>query len=116
MKNGLYSVQFKTLDGRNSLTSGVVVIQDGAIYGGDGFLYYTGSYSFKGGQVKGELVLNQHRPYPPGSTPFFGAGDIGGVGVSGTYEGDKVELFATALVGKKSVSLQATMRKLADLS
>ena len=115
MKNGLYAVQFRTLDGGNSLASGVVVIQDGAVYGGDGFLYYTGSYSFKGGQVKGELVLHQHTPYPPGSTPFFGSGDIGGVGVSGTYEGDTVELFGTALVGKKSVSLRTTMRKLTEL-
>jgi hypothetical protein len=75
-----------------------------------------GSYSFKGGQVKGELLLSQHTPYPPpGSSPFLGTGDIGGVGVSGTYEGDQVELFGTALIGKRSVRLRATMRKLTDL-
>ena len=37
------------------------------------------------------------------------------MGLSGTYEGDQAELTATVLVGKRSLTVQLTLRKLADI-
>jgi hypothetical protein len=36
------------------------------------------------------------------------------MGVSGTYEGDQAELTGTALIGKRSLTLQVSLLRLAD--
>ena len=113
MKNRLYSVSLKGFDGEDWPPGGVVVPLDGVMLGGGPYTYYTGSYSFKDGIFKGELVLNQHN-FPPPSHVFFNAKNVG-IGVSGTYEGDQAELTGTALVGKRSLTLHVTLLKLAEL-
>jgi len=113
MKNGLYSVSVKGFDRVDWPPGGVVVLLDGVMLGGGPYTYYTGSYSFKDGIFKGELVLNQHN-FPPPSHVFFGAKNVG-IGVSGTYEGDRAELTGTALVGTRSLSFLVTLLRLAEL-
>ena len=113
MKDGLYSVSVKGFDGVDWPPGGVVVLLDGVMLGGGPYTYYTGSYSYEEGIFKGELVINQHTP-PPSSHLFFNAKDIG-MGVTGTYEGDAAELTGTALVGKRSLTVHLTLRKLADI-
>ena len=76
-------------------------------------MYYIGSYSTKDGIFKGESVLNPHTPPPP-SHLYFNEKDIG-AGLSGTYEGDQAELTAFVLLGTRSLTLQLTLRKLADM-
>ena len=112
MKDGLYSVGVKGLDGVGWPPGGVVVLRNGIMLGGGPYTYYTGWYSSKEGIFKGELILNQHTPAPSGHL-FFGAKDVG-MGVTGTFEGDQAELTGTALVGKRSVAVRLTLRKLAD--
>jgi hypothetical protein len=113
MKNGLYLVRVRALDGVDWLGLGVAVLRDGKILGGGSHTYYTGSYSYKDGRVKGELLLNTHTP-PPSDSLFYGAGNVG-VGVTGTYDdGDEAEWFGTALLRKRSISLCASLRKLAE--
>jgi hypothetical protein len=112
MKNGLYLAQVKALDGANFPPSGIVILRNGVLLGGGPYMYYTGSYTLKEGYFKGEFILNQHTPAPGGHI-FFGAEDVG-MGMSGTYRGDEAELSGTALIGKRSVTVQVTLRKLAD--
>ena len=113
MKNGLYSVSVKGFDGVDWPPGGVVVLLDGVMLGGGAYTYYTGSYSFKDGIFKAELVLNQHN-FPPPSHVFFNAKNVG-IGVSGTYEVDQAELTGIALVGNRSLSLRVTLLRLAEL-
>jgi len=113
MKDGLYSVSVKGFDGVDWPPGGVVVLLNGVMLGGGPYTYYTGSYSAKDGIFKGELVLNQHNSPPP-THVLFNAKDVG-IGVTGTYEGDQAELTGTALIGKKSLTLQVTLLKLAEL-
>ena len=113
MKDGLYSVSVKGFDGVDWPPGGVVVLLNGVMLGGGPYTYYTGSYSSEDGIFTGELVINQHTP-PPSSHLFFNAKDIG-MGVTGTYEGDAAELTGTALVGKRSLTVRLTLRKLADI-
>jgi hypothetical protein len=112
MEDGLYSVKLKGFDGVDWPPGGIAVLRNGAILGGGPYTYYTGSYSFKNGIFKCELVLNRHTP-PPLSHVFFNAKDVG-IGVSGSYESDRAELTGTALVGKRSLTVHVTLRKLAD--
>ena len=113
MKNGLYSVTATGFDGVDWPPTGVVVLRNGVMLGGGPYSYYTGSYSSKDGIFKGELVLNLHTP-PPSDHLFFGAENVG-MGVTGTYAGDQAELTGTALVGKRSLTLHLSLRKLADI-
>ena len=68
---------------------------------------------FEGGYLQGRVCCNPHTP-PPASHLYFHAKDVG-VGFVGTYEGDQAELTATVLLGKRSLTLHATLRKLADI-
>ena len=43
--NGLYSIHLRALDGIKASLSGVMLLMDGRILGGDAFFYYLGSYS-----------------------------------------------------------------------
>ena len=60
VKNGLYSIRIEMKDGGRGHASGIIVLIDGQILGGDTHFYYTGSYTFKNGRWRGELTTRQH--------------------------------------------------------
>lgn len=106
--NGLYSIQLRTLDGIDGGLTGVMLLQDGWILGGDASFYYLGSYSSADGRWKGEILNQEHTP-SLGEVPVFGGYEIG-IGFSGTCDAEGAELEATALAGKRSLRLQANLK------
>ncbi|HEV7409100.1 MAG TPA: GrlR family regulatory protein, partial [Bradyrhizobium sp.] len=56
MKNGLYSIHIRMLDGVKGRASGVLVFRDGTILGGDPYFWSAGSYTVGEGTWKGEIV------------------------------------------------------------
>jgi hypothetical protein len=114
MKNGLYSIHIRMLDGVKGRASGVLVFRDGTILGGDPYFWSAGSYTVGDGTWKGEIVTNQHTPYhETHARPVFGGREVS-TGFSGTFKEDSAEVFGTSLVGSRSVSFRATLRRLAD--
>jgi hypothetical protein len=115
MKNGLYSVHIQMGDGVKGRASGIIVLRDGVILGGDSYFWSVGSYTFGESRWKGDLVTNQHTPYRDSTArPVFGGREVT-TGFSGTYRDDQSEVFGTSLVGSRSVSFRATLRLLADI-
>lgn len=110
MKNGLYSLRIEMLDGVRGVNTGVIMLRDGNIRGGDSIFYYVGSYSFSDGKWKGELLNREHVP-SYGTRPVFGRHDVG-IGFSGTYCEDSAEAEATALAGKQSIRFKAELHML----
>lgn len=106
--NGLYSIHIRTLDGIDGGLSGVMLLIDGRILGGDAFFYYLGSYTSADGRWKGEIVNQEHTP-AKGENPVFGGHEVG-IGFSGTCDGQGAELEAIALAGKRSLRLTATLK------
>jgi hypothetical protein len=106
--NSLYSIQTEMTEGGRGHASGVIVLLDGKIAGGDSHFYYTGSYSAQNGKWRGELATNQHAK-PVGVLPLFGGREVT-CGFVGTYSADAAEVGGTALVGKTSVLLRATLK------
>ena len=45
IKNGLYSVAVELEAGKEGRASGIILLRDGRLLGGDSYFYYTGSYS-----------------------------------------------------------------------
>lgn len=112
MKNGLYFLRIDMLDGLKGTNTGVLVLRDGMLRGGDSYFYYIGSYSFADGRWKGELINQEHTP-TYGTRPLFGRRDVG-IGFSGTYTDEGAEADAMALAGKTSIRFKAVMKLLAD--
>jgi hypothetical protein len=106
--NGLYSIHIRTLDGIDGGLSGVMLLMDGRILGGDAFFYYLGSYTSADGRWKGAIVNQEHTP-AKGENPVFGGHEVG-IGFSGTCDGQGAELEAVALAGKRSLRLTATLK------
>jgi len=106
--NGLYSIHIRALDGVDAGLSGVMLLMNGRILGGDAFFYYLGSYSSSDGRWKGEILNQEHTP-AKGENPVFGGHEVG-IGFAGTCDGHGAELEAIALAGKRSLRLAATLK------
>jgi hypothetical protein len=113
VKNGLYSVRIEMRDGKQGHASGVIVLSDGHILGGDSYFYYTGSYSFKNGKWRGELITHQHTE-AVGVNLAFGGREVT-CGFTGTYSDGEAKVEGTALVGKTSVSFVAVLKMQAPI-
>jgi hypothetical protein len=110
--NGLYSIHIRMLDGIDGGNTGVMMLHDGRIRGGDAFFDYIGAYTSADGRWKGELVNHEHTP-SQGEHPVFGGHEVG-IGFSGTYTDEGAVAEATALVGKRSIRFSAVLKKLAE--
>jgi hypothetical protein len=112
IRNGLYSIHIRMLDGIDGGNTGVMMLHDGRIRGGDAFFDYIGAYTSANGRWKGELVNHEHTP-SQGERPVFGGHEVG-IGFSGTYTDEGAVVEATALVGKRSIRFSAVLKKLAE--
>jgi hypothetical protein len=114
MKNGLYSIRIRMLDGVKGRASGVIILRDGVLLGGDPYFWSVGSYTVGNGTWKGDLVTNQHTPSKTNmASPLFGGREVTS-GFSGTFEDADSEVFGTTLAGTRSLSFRATLRRLVD--
>ena len=105
--NGLYSIHIRALDGVDAGLSGVMLLMNGRILGGDAFFYYLGAYNSSDSRWKGEILNQEHTP-AKGENPVFGGHEVG-IGFSGTCSGQGAELEAIALAGKRSLRLAAAL-------
>jgi hypothetical protein len=112
IRNGLYSIHIRMLDGIDGGNTGVMMLQDGRIRGGDAYFDYLGAYTAENGRWKGEIVNREHTP-SRGERPLFGGHEVG-IGFSGTYDGEGAEGEATALAGKRSIRFKAKFKKLVE--
>ena len=106
--NGLYSIQLRMLDGVDGGLTGVMLLNNGRILGGDAFFYYIGSYTSENGRWKGQILNQEHTP-AKGENPVFGGHEVG-IGFSGTCDEQGALLEATALAGKRSLRLTAVLK------
>src|SRR3954447_26180450 len=113
IRNGLYSIHIRMLDGIDGGNTGVMVLHDGRIRGGDAFFDYIGACTSANGKWKGELVNHEHTA-SQGERPVFGGYEVG-IGFSGTYTDEGAVAEATALAGKRSIRFSAVLKKLAKV-
>ena len=106
--NGLYSIRIHVLDGVDGGLTGVMLLNDGRILGGDAFFYYLGTYTSEKGRWKGQ-ILNQEHTSAMGENPVFGGHEVG-IGFAGTCDAESAVLEATALAGKRSLRLTAALK------
>jgi hypothetical protein len=106
--NGLYSVHIRLLDGLVDGLTGVMLLHDGRILGGDAFFYYLGAYSSADGRWKGQILNQEHTPAKD-EHPIFGGYEVG-IGFSGTCDERGALLEASALAGKRSLRLTAVLK------
>jgi len=105
--DGLYSIHLRMLDGVDGGLTGVMLLNRGRILGGDASFYYLGSYTAAAGRWKRQILNQEHTPAK--DDPIFGGHEVG-IGFSGSYDGEEAVLEATALAGKRSLRLTATLK------
>jgi hypothetical protein len=81
---------------------GVLVLHDGNLYGGDSYVYYTGSYECSDGKWQGKMTSQEHTP----TTRPIAAQHIGFLG---TYNDAGAKVDAMALLGEQSIRYDATL-------
>lgn len=108
--NGLYSIHIRMLDGIGGGNTGVMLLLDGQILGGDAYFYYLGSYSSASSRWKGEMVNQEHTPAKH-AKPLFGGHEVG-IGFTGSCDAQSAQAEATALVGKRSIRFAAELKLL----
>jgi len=113
IRNGLYSIHIRTLDGVEGGLTGVMLLNDGRILGGDAFFYYLGTYTSESGRWKGQILNQEHTP-AMGDNPIFGGHEVG-IGFSGACDAAGASWEATALVGKRSLRLKAVLKLMRSL-
>ena len=106
--NGLYSIHIRMLDGIDGGLTGVMLLNNGRILGGDASFYYLGTYTSENGRWKGQILNQEHTP-ARGENPVFGGHEVG-IGFSGTCDDQGARLEATALAGKRSLRMTAELR------
>lgn len=106
--DGLYTIGVEMRDGKRGFATGVLVLCDGRIMGGDSYFYYTGTYTCQAGKWRGELITRQHSE-AVGRNFAFGGGHEVACGFTGVYFKDGAEVEGTALVGKTSVGFRAKL-------
>jgi hypothetical protein len=104
---GLYSLEIEMSGTKRGRATGVAIIQNGRIMGGDSYFYYTGSYTFSRGKWRGEMIVHQHTD-APGLNLAFGGREVS-CGFTGTFSGGSAEIDGTALVGTSSVPFHARL-------
>jgi hypothetical protein len=67
MRNGIYRVEFRS--GRRIGLSGLVVLKDGTVNGGDDGFVYRGTYNVEGQKVTAQIGISKHNP---GAQSIFG--------------------------------------------
>ena len=107
VRNGLYTVETEMTDGGRGHATGVIVLIDGKIAGGDAHFYYTGSYTADNGKWRGELTTFQHAK-SSGVLPLFGGREVT-CGFTGSYAGGSADIDGTALVGSYSIPFRAQL-------
>ena len=116
MKNGLYSVHIQMGDGVKGRASGVMCCAMALFWAAIPIFGRLAPIPSREARVRAKLVTNQHTPYHESTArPVFGGREVT-TGFSGTFKDDTAEIFGTSLVGSRSVSFRATLRKLADIS
>jgi hypothetical protein len=108
VKNGLYSIRIEMRDGKRGHATGVIILQDGRILGDDTHFYYTGSYSFRNGKWRREIITHQHTE-AVGKNLAFGGREVS-CGFTGIYSNGEAEVEGTALVGKTCVLFGAVLK------
>jgi hypothetical protein len=106
--NGLYSIHVRMLDGVEGGLTGVMLLNDGRILGGDASFYYIGTYTSENGRWKGQILNQEHTP-AQGENPVFGGHEVG-IGFAGTCDEEGALLDATALAGKRSLRMTAVLK------
>jgi hypothetical protein len=100
--NGLYSIHLRMLDGVEGSLTGVMLLNEGRILGGDASFYS------EDGRWKDQILNQEHTP-ARGENPVFGGHEVG-IGFAGTCDREGALLDATAFAAKRSLRLTAVVK------
>ena len=100
MDNGIYHVHFSSSIG--DMGTGIVVIKDGSVNGGDLGYLYVGNTTSDGNSVSGTLNIKR---WNPSHTSVFGSIDSFDLSLSGQFKSDKSFTLTGSMVSQPQLSI-----------
>jgi T3SS negative regulator,GrlR len=110
MRNGIYRVEFRS--GRRISPSGLVVLKDGSVNGGDDGFVYRGTYNVEGQKVTAQIGISKHNP---GAQSIFGPIDKYTLALTGTTAANIFTL-SGGVTGRQDLTIEIRGSRLADAS
>ena len=108
IQNGLYSFTAMPRSGAGDEVRGILIFHDGAIQGGDSFVYYIGTYECVSDRNwQGKITSQEHTPT---TRPM--SDRVQQIGFIGTYSDTGAKVDVMALVGDHSIRYDASLRLL----
>jgi hypothetical protein len=104
--NGKYSAWFRTPAGEGT---GIVILQDGTVSGGDTVMTYSGSYKEVGDGFSADIAIKRHSP---GQLSVFGIDDVN-ITLTGKSSGTVASCRGEARQAP-GMTFEATMIRIAD--
>ena len=108
MINGLWTIEFSSV--LNRFGSGVLVLKDGLLLGGDNGYYYSGKYNVKNDRVEGKVAITR---YDPNIISVFGNMDQFSLSFAGQITHNVIDAIAS-LDGKPESKIQIKCLKKID--
>jgi T3SS negative regulator,GrlR len=106
LANGKYSAWFRTSLGEGT---GIVILQDGNVSGGDTVMAYSGSYKQDGDSFSADIAIKRHSP---GQLSVFGIDDVDIV-LTGKSTGKSASCYGRSKQ-EPSMTFEAIMIRMAD--
>ena len=106
LTNGKYSAWFRTPLGEGT---GIVVLQDGTVTGGDTVIAYSGSYQLDGDDFSADIAITRHTP---GQPTVFGIDNVD-ICLTGKSAGTVASCSGRSRQ-EPSMAFEATMVRIAD--
>jgi len=108
MRDGLYRVGFRTNLGTGS---GIILLKEGRLVGGDSGSYYLGTYRVEGSHFTADVEINRHTS-GPGVRPIFGI-EHAKIRLEGDGAGDEAIMHGTS-PDAPQIAFEAVLKRLAD--
>ena len=108
MRNGIYRVEFRS--GRRIGLSGLVVLKDGSVNGGDDGFVYRGTYNVEDQKVTAQIAISKHNP---GAQSIFGPIDNYTLALTGTTEANNFTL-SGGVTSRQDLNIEIRGSRLTD--
>lgn len=106
MKNGFYAIDFGIPTGEGS---GVLMLQDGILRGGDSSIFYVGNYTLDGDKLTADVVTYRHS----GMLPSIFGRDTVHIALEGSFSGQGATLAGSAKEAP-GVTLNVKLKRIGD--
>jgi len=110
MLDGLWVGEWKSNVNNIQVSTGVLVLRQGKVFGGNDRVYITGDFNSSGDRINGNLQITYYAGEPLGIFGLIDVNQAEGMFITGHCSGDEIQLEGT-LASNSKLKLLGVLRK-----